>query len=270
MITTFYDHALEISRQEKVSMAEALREIRDLGIEGVEVSENKLLGREDELGNELACAGLCISSIPAYFDFGRDTEVIKQAEPTLEAARFLGIKRLLVSPGFFRQEDGEEERERQVERMISCVNQLAELAASYGVSLILEDYDNSLAPFSTLQGVKRFLEGCPGLSCCFDTGNFAFSGEEELSAYEALKDRIAYVHLKDRAYAAVSGEAPSISVDGKALYPCPVGSGELKLSEILSRLKRDGYRGNFALEHYGAKEMLSYLRRSAAWLKEQL
>ena len=54
MITTFYDHALEISRQEKVSMAEALREIRDLGIEGVEVSENKLLGREDELGNELA------------------------------------------------------------------------------------------------------------------------------------------------------------------------------------------------------------------------
>ncbi len=88
MITTFYDHAADISRQEKISMTEALQEVRALGIEGLEVSQNNLLGREDELGNELAYAGLSVSSIPAYFNFGLDSEVEKQAVPTLEAARF--------------------------------------------------------------------------------------------------------------------------------------------------------------------------------------
>ncbi len=270
MITTFYDHAVDISRQEKISLTEALREVRTLGIDGLEVSQNNLLGREDELGNELAYAGLSVSSIPAYFDFGRDPDVEKQAVPTLEAARFLGVSRMLVIPGFFRPEDGEEERERQTESMISCVNRLAELAQGYGVSLILEDYDNALASFSTIQGVKRFLEGCPDLSCCFDTGNFAFSGEDELSAYEAVRDRITYVHLKDRAAVSVSGEEGVTALDGKVLYPCPVGSGEIRLPEIFSRLKQDGYQGNFALEHYGAGEMLSYLKRSVSWLKERL
>ncbi len=176
----------------------------------------------------------------------------------------------MVIPGFFRQEDPEAEREHQAQQMISCVNRLSELADGYGVSLILEDYDNSLAPFSTTQGMKRFLEGCSDLSCCFDTGNFAFAGEDELSAYEALKDRITYVHLKDRGDSPLSGEAPLTALDGKALYPSPVGSGRIRLQELLSRLNRDGYDGNFALEHYGAGEMLSYLRRSVSWLKGQL
>ena len=164
----------------------------------MEVSQNNLLGREDEVGRELSFVGLEISSIPAYFDFGRDDNVDRQSQPVLEAARYLGAEKILVIPGFFQEGDSPEEKSRQMESMARCLNRLGEKAAGYGVSLVMEDYDSLLAPFSTAEGLEYFLSRCPALSCCFDTGNFRFAGEDELAAYEKLKNRISHVHLKDR------------------------------------------------------------------------
>ena len=95
-LATFYDHVKDIARQERVSMTEALQRVRSLGITYVEVSQNNALGQEDVLGHELSYVGLGISSMPAYFDFGRDGDIEKQSGPTFEAARFLGVKKLLV------------------------------------------------------------------------------------------------------------------------------------------------------------------------------
>lgn len=265
-IATFYDHVREISRQEKISMTEALLEVKSLGIELLEVAQNSVIGREDELGRELSYAGLGISSIPSYFDFGRDGDVDRQSEPTLEAAQFLGADRLLVIPGFFAPEDGPGERERQTKNMIDCINRLADKAAGYGVSLVMEDFDSDRVPYCSAPQVRRFLDNCPGLSCCFDTGNFRYAAGDELEAYELLKDRITHVHLKDRAYVQSNGEFGVTASDGQKLYPAPVGSGALKLEEILSRLKRDGYEGVYSIEHYGAGAMLDCLKRSAAWV----
>ena len=269
-ICTFYDHAADISKQENISMQEALREVKHLGVELLEVSQNNLLGKEDEVGKALSQAGLGISSIPAYFNFGMDTDVERQSAPTLDAARRLGVKRLLVIPGFFKEEDTPDERETQIQNMIDCINRLAELAAKDGISLILEDYDSVLAPFSTIEGVNRFVTQCPRLSCCFDTGNFRFSAEDELLAYETLKDSITHVHLKDRAYRAEGAGHGLTALDGQELYPCPVGSGDLNLGEIMTRLKRDGYQGDFSVEHYGAGDMLGFLKKSVAWVKANL
>lgn len=265
-IATFYDHIKDISHQEKISMTEALREARSLGVELLEVSQNNLLGREDELGHELSYAGLGISSIPSYFDFGRDTDVDRQSEPTLEAARFLGADKLLVIPGFFAPEDGPQERERQTKSMIDCINRLADKAAGYGVSLVMEDFDSDRAPYCSAQEVRRFLDSCPGLSCCFDTGNFRYAAGDELEAYENLKDRIAHVHLKDRAYVQSDSEFCITAADGQKLYACPVGSGGLNLAEVMSRLKRDGYTGAYTIEHYGANAALDYLKQSVEWV----
>ena len=54
---------------------------------------------------------------------------------------------------------------------------LAELAGRYGLSLVMEEYDNELSPIATMEGVRRFLDGCPALSCAFDTGNFRFANQ---------------------------------------------------------------------------------------------
>lgn len=269
-LATFYDHIKDIARQESMSLTEAMGEVKACGIESLEISQNNLLGREDEVGHELAYAGLGISSIPAYFNFGRDGDVDKQSEPTLEAARFLGAGKMLVIPGFFAPEDDETERARQMEQIAQCINRLADKAAGYGVSLIMEDFDNALSPCATVEQLRFFADRCPGLSVCFDTGNFRFSAQNELEAYEALKDRVGHVHLKDRAFSSLNGEPPLKAVDGKEIFPCPVGSGGLDIAGVISRLKRDGYDGVYTIEHYGAAKALEYVKQSAQWVKEQL
>lgn len=267
-LATFYDHVKDIAHQEKISLTEALQRVRSLGLTHVEVSQNSLLGREDELGHELAYVEMGISSIPAYFDFGRDTDVDKQSEPTLEAARYLGADKLLVIPGFFHEEDTPQERARQMESMADCINRLAEKAAGYGVTLVMEEYDSPLAGFSTTEGVRFFLNRCSGLSCCFDTGNFRFAAEDEADAYAALKGRIAHVHLKDRALTPDWGQHKAVAADGQALYPAPVGRGIIKIRETLALLGQDGYEGICTIEHYGAANMWDALQASVSWLRE--
>ncbi len=268
-LATFYDHVKDIARQERVSMTEALQRVRSLGITHVEVSQNNALGQEDVLGHELSYAGLGISSMPAYFDFGRDGDIEKQSGPTLEAARFLGVKKLLVIPGFWGEGDSPQERERQRERMAGGVNRLAELAGGYGVSLVMEEYDSPLAPFSNTEGVRYFLDRCPGLGCCFDTGNFRVVAEDELAAYEGFKNRIGHVHLKDRGYTPAWGTHTTAAADGQTLYPVPVGKGELRMGELLARLGRDGYEGVCTIEHYGVENMWTALQASVEWLRAQ-
>ena len=268
-LATFYDHVKDIAHQEKISLTEALQRVRTLGITHVEVSQNSLLGREDELGRELAYVGLGISTIPSYFDFGRDADVIKQSEPTLEAARYLGADKMLVIPGFFQEGDSPEGQARQMENMASCVNRLAEKAAGYGVSLVMEEYDSPLAPFSKTEGVRFFLDRCPGLSCCFDTGNFRFAAEDELAAYDVLRGRISHVHLKDRALSPDWGSHKATAADGQALYPTPVGKGVVKITELLSLLAQDNYTGLCTIEHYGVDSMWAALEGSVAFCLAQ-
>ena len=244
-IATFYDHIVDISRQENMFVVDALKLARELGVEAVEASANNILGREDEFGQEIAMADMEISAIPAYFHFERDTDVKRQAAPILEAAQFLGAPRLLVIPGFWE-------------------------ALDYGVSLVMEEYDNELSPIATMEGVRRFLDGCPTLSCAFDTGNFRFANQAVGDAYQLLRDRIGHVHLKDRSYTQRNGESAKTALDGVNLYPAPVGGGDLPLEDILTQLKRDGYDGIYTIEHYGANHALEYLKDSVAWVQARL
>ena len=251
-IATFYDHIVDISRQENMFVVDALKLARELGVEAVEASANNILGREDEFGQEIAMADMEISAIPAYFHFERDTDVKRQAAPILEAAQFLGAPRLLVIPGFWEEGASPQEREAQTAQMVGCVEELAGLALDYGVSLVMEEYDNELSPIATMEGVRRFLDGCPTLSCAFDTGNFRFANQAVGDAYQLLRDRIGHVHLKDCSYTQHNGEGAKTALDGVNLYPAPVGGGDLPLEDILAQLKRDGYDGIYTIEHYGA------------------
>ena len=58
VIATFYDHILDISKQEGCSVGEALQEAKKLGVAALEVSCFNTAGRAEELSHELASAGL--------------------------------------------------------------------------------------------------------------------------------------------------------------------------------------------------------------------
>lgn len=269
-IATFYDHMKDIAKQEDISLTDAMLEAKKLGVQLLEISQNNIIGREDEVGRELSYTGLGISSIPSYFDFGRNTDVDKQSGEVLDAARYLGAKKLLVIPGFFKPEDDEKERERQIISIIRCLDELGDKAAHFGIELVMEDFDSEFAPYSTIEGVSRFVTECKSLSACFDTGNFRYSAQDELEAYDVLRGKIGHVHLKDRGYTQHNGERGKKALDGQMLYPVPVGSGALRLKEIIARLRADGYDGAYTIEHYDSNDTLGYLTQSAAWVKEQL
>lgn len=267
-LATFYDHILDIGKQENIPVSEALEEAARLGISYVEVSYANAKDGPEALARELARCGLSVSAMPAFFEFDRDQDVEAQAGPMLDAAEALGTKQVLVIPGFTHGEPAD--RTAQTEAMLDCVARLGELAERRGFSLIMEEFDNGDSPIATVEGINRFLDRCPGLLACFDTGNFRFAAQDELEAYQALRGKIGHVHLKDRMLASQFGPWPLTALDGAVLYPSPVGAGVIQIEKIIGMLREDGYDGLFTLEHYGAEPMLDCLRRSVAWIQDKI
>ena len=132
----------------------------------------------------------------------------------------MGAPRLLVIPGFWEEGASPQEREAQTAQMVGCVEELAGLALDYGVSLVMEEYDNELSPIATMEGVRRFLDGCPAHALS-QSGNFRFANQAVGDAYQLLRDRIGHVHLKDRSYTQHNGEGAKTALDGVNLYPPP-------------------------------------------------
>ncbi len=264
VIATFYDHILEISKQEGCSVPEALSEAKRLGVTALEVSCFNTEGRADELSRELAGAGMGVTAMPAFFSFERDDGVEARAGEIFRDAGAIGAKTLLIIPGFIPKDADPESVTR---KMTDCTRRLAGLADRAGFALTMEDFDNESSPIRDSAGMLRFMDAVPGLTACFDTGNFYFAGEDALAAYDRLRGRIGHVHLKDRSLEADFGEEGRSTMDGRPMHPSPVGAGVIPMGELLDKLRAGGYSGAYTIEHYGARPMLECLRRSTEWLK---
>ena len=134
----------------------------------------------------------------------------------------------------------------------------------------LEDFDNAEAPFGTWQELKWYVEQVPGLNISFDTGNFAYFGQDVLEAFGQLAPYVCLVHVKDRKAEGRPGEKYTEAVDGRKLYPSAVGSGQIPMAEVIERLKKNGFDGCMTIEHFDSADMLGDMRKSAEWLKECL
>ena len=111
--------------------------------------------------------------------------------------------------------------------------------------------------------IARVIEAVnsPGLRAVWDPGNAFCAGEVPYpDGYEAVKDYIVHVHIKD-----------AVREDGKHKFVC-IGDGELDYDGQLRALVADGYDGYLSLEtHYkpgGVSEDGS--RQCLASLKEML
>lgn len=92
------------------------------------------------------------------------------------------------------------------------------LAREYGITLCHENEAKIYG--DTPNRCKELLDHFSGeLKCVFDMGNFVLEGAEPYTAYEMLKEDIAYFHIKD-------------TLSQGAIVPA--GKGEAKIKEILS------------------------------------
>ena len=98
------------------------------------------------------------------------------------------------------------------------LEKLVVLAREYGITLCHENEAKIYG--DTPKRCKELLDHFSGeLKCVFDMGNFVLEGAEPYTAYELLKEDIAYFHIKD-------------ALSQGAIVPA--GKGEAKIKEILS------------------------------------
>lgn len=268
-LAIFLDHLLEAARQEGITPDDALTRVRLLGYEGLEVTHDPDMDAY-ALANRFMHAGFFVSTLCVRMDFANHPEDMRLALSALDQCCALGAQNYLAIPGMIDLNDPAR-AQVQRENMVAGLSILCEHAKKRGVTVVMEDYDSAASPYATAQGVRFFMDRVPELRVAFDTGNFAFSDEDELAAFDLLKDRIAHVHLKDRAlYTADPTERPTTTLGGRKLYACPFGYGITKGDEILRRLMAMNYQGVLTVEHYGTPRQLHYMERSIAYVNARI
>ena len=288
-LSVFYEHLREGCEQRGISLEEALKEAKACGIRGIEMEYAKL-EEQPELLPAIRAAGLEISNLYQFFDFGKDYEGgIQLGSKMIRQAVSWGVKRVMIIPGFLGQEQaaelnrlsGDYEKTAaflgtlpETRAMRDALRVLVDQAAENGIMVSMEDFDSYDSPIARINELKWFLEQVPGLKHTLDCGNYVFSDESVEEAYEAMKGSIGHVHCKDRgpeteteeALSGLSlppGEEPKYR---RGLAPVPVGEGYLPIAKLVQRLIADGYTGYLAIEHFGAEDQIEFMRRSAAFL----
>ena len=267
-LSVCYNHILLASEQTGLSLSEVLKKVKNMGIQSVACSYEELKPYTREMKVLLKAVELEISCIYKYFDFGYE-ETGEAGYGLIDLAELMGAKFVLVIPGLLKEEVGIK-REQAIKHMVEALRLMCDYAKDKGITVTLEDYDNVCAPYTTAKEILWFMEQVPDLKHTFDMGNYRYRGEDEIEAFELLKDYIVYVHVKDRSTAMKGEEVAKIAADGTALFSTPVGSGVIKIKEILDKLEFMGYDGTLNIEHFDAPNQLEYIEQSIRWLLKNI
>lgn len=271
-ISVFYDHILQAEEQSGRPPSEILKTVKQAGIGAVEI-RLAYLAEHEEAYELLRQSGLGISCIYEFYAMDRCDER-EHVRKHIETAAAVGAKKILIVPGFLPEAEAEEmqrymkrpeqlasfmDKNVSVQNMIGGLAYAVDIGTREGVAVTVEDFDGRTSPLSGMYGVLYILEHVPGLRFTLDTGNFAYSGEDVLAAWELLWDKIAHVHCKDR--------SAGISAD-KGMLSAAAGDGYIPIAVLVRKLKEIGYDDFFAIEHFDVPEQQNCMLRSAAFLKK--
>ena len=120
------------------------------------------------------------------------------------------------------------------ENISACLNTASDYAESVGVKIAIEPHDDFVRP-STIVPILKQVEH-PALRVIWDIGNAFAAGEDLAEGFELLKDRIAYVQVKD-------GKRSDT-----AWQLCPLGQGNVPLEQAFKLLLANDYQGAFSVE----------------------
>lgn len=260
-INIFLEHIYDVCRQRSMSLEQALSAARGFGYSGLECDLWRL--SERSMRELFARCGLHAESVYCGFDLAHDARErsLARVEECLDTAEYYGVRKVLAIPGFAESAD-------ELSRVVEYLSEMCRMAASRGITVSVEDYDDSRSPCSTSAKLLYLLENVGGLRITFDTGNFAYSLEDAGEAYNRLSPYIVHVHLKDRAYTRLcEGDDAKADVSGRLMYSCAVGSGSVDVRGVVSRLMESGWSGSLSAEHFGAADQLSCMERSAAFIR---
>lgn len=182
---------------------------------------------------------------PISSDFDITLAEIDRAIPRMQALGTQLIRIMSYAQEPWGEDQHEEERFRRLREIVTRFSEAGLTAA----------HENCMnwGGFSA-EHTLRLVEEVPGLKLIFDTANPVFQRDRSkpesfpwqnpLEFYEAVKEHVVHVHIKDCTNPPEGETEP-------AEYTLP-GEGQANVREILSALKRDNYTGGLAIEPHVA------------------
>ena len=241
----------------EAAMKAVLREAKALGITGMTMHYPELTPENLEL---LADAGMTVDlvSYECRLCFGEDgSQTIRAAEVSARA----GAKILMLIPGFTH---GLLPEDTARENAYPLLRQVVNRCGALGIAPSVENYGGRRTTFSTVAGVKAYLDNVEGLMAVLDTGNCLYHRQDVLEMLAMMRPRLTGIHAKDLAAEPVEGVGAVTTPCGDRLTPQPFGDGMLPRSALLRAIAASGFDGSVTFEHDGYPDSLAFLRRSMA------
>ncbi len=264
----FYENIAEGAKAAGRPIADVLTRLRDEGMDKLYLSVDSWKRDRDELRPLLEKIRLPIAGMHGFCDFPGEPDTCYYRE-MIDLALEAGAENLLFVPGMY--STGNTKRDQ--EHIILGMRKAVEYGRSRGLPILMEDYDGLFAPNNCIAGLQYFLQQVPGLGCAFDTGNFILFREDEMQAFDLFEEQIETVHLKDRcAEKRHEGDQPFMCADGSPVYVCATGSGDIRIGEILDRLRNRHFSGNVIIELFccDPRFVLQDAIESLHWVKERI
>ena len=256
IVSAFYENIRTGAVHDGLPMTEAVKLLCESGLKGLYVSYESTVHFSGELDEVLRETGIKVTGLHSWIDFSRDKTGYKNL---IDQAVSLGTDHVLIVPVC---------TDQNMETLIEGMKNAVEYGAARGIRVFMEDLDQANSPYNNLAGLKLFLERIPGLLCCFDTGNLIMHQEDEVDGFKQLQNRIRALHLKDRVIRPQNPDDIGKQIlDGSCRYPAPVGSGYIRIREILE-IAAD-LPMIVELYDYGPSHMLDGIRSSIEWVQEK-
>lgn len=266
-LSTFYIHVMEGANQLGISIDEAIERVKAMGYTAFDIGyrQNWIPVSDEEVISKIHAHGMKIANFFVNADFAHEFDK-EWFEGCIDCIAKSETNLLQLTPGIFGKDD---DREEALKRMIVAEKEVVAMGKEKSVIVTVEDFDHIDSPINTIDGVKNFFYKIPDLGFTFDTGNFYLMEENCVDAFEPFKDRLCHVHLKDRALVPFDEkEFDKETYTGKKMYASPVGYGVIDMKKCIELIKSTGYDGYLAVEHFGAKNQLDYLEKSAEFVKK--
>jgi inosose dehydratase len=211
---------------------QALREIAEIGYEGVELFDGDLLQFGGGLGTMLESTGLALIATyvgGSYIYRDMLEEELWRVAQAAPVAASLGAEHLVVGGGARRWDrppnDGD------YDALARALDRVASLAAQHGLTASYHPHLTTMA--ETPEEIAKVFDRTP-IGFCPDTAHLAAAGGDVRELVARYRDRVHYVHLKDLTREPFAFE--------------PLGRGELDLRGLLDDLRSSGFDGWIATE----------------------
>lgn len=234
---------------------EALAWARQLGIEAVEADSGEFITMPpDEYRSALSSAGMRMISVHHLCRFSaQDRDVyeneIYKSILAAEQSKKAGAEFFMLVPAAVQDIPDADAKPAARESIISGLKRIADVAAPMCLTLTIENFSKVLFPFSTSAELNDMADNVPSLRLTLDSGNFRCIAADVMSAYEEIKNRLAFCHIKDWS---VLSEGGLLASDDVHLCGCLLGRGVVPVGELMFRLKQDGFKGWLVIEQESA------------------